>query len=127
MGWRRAADGMRRQLAGRFRLFGRGVLALVTVAWVALVSVGGTSTPASSADPRPLEQTFAVAAVALAARAGQRVEVTSARTETGQVFANPNGTFTSEESAVPVRVRRGTGWVPVDPTLTRGRDGQIRP
>ena len=67
------------------------------------------------------------AALAAARQTGQRVEITSRRTETGQVFANPDGTFTSEESVLPVRVRRGTSWVPVDTTLAVGRDGLVRP
>ncbi|MFF4417826.1 hypothetical protein ACFYY8_35315 [Streptosporangium sp. NPDC001559] len=36
----------------------------------------------------------------------QRVEVSSLRTENRQVFANPDGSFTSETSAPPERVRR---------------------
>ena len=97
----------------RTRASGHALLALVAVAGVALVSVGGTADPAAStAKPQPLERASEAAAVALATQAGQRVEVTSERTETGQIFANPDGTFTAEESPMPVRVRRGTAWVP---------------
>lgn len=66
-------------------------------------------------------------ALALARKSGRQVEAVAARTETGELFANPDGTFTSRESVLPVRVRRGTAWVPVDTTLKVGRDGQIRP
>ncbi|MER7361606.1 LamG-like jellyroll fold domain-containing protein [Nonomuraea wenchangensis] len=56
----------------------------------------------------------------------KRVEVGPLRTETRQVFANPDGTFTSETSALPERVRRDGGWADVDPTLTFAADGSVR-
>ncbi|MGW4638625.1 LamG-like jellyroll fold domain-containing protein [Sphaerisporangium sp. NPDC004334] len=57
---------------------------------------------------------------------GRRVEALAARTETRQVFANPDGTFTSETSALPERVRRGGGWAEVDTTLAFAADGTVR-
>lgn len=72
---------------------------------------------------RPDEQS----ALAAARAAHQRVEVAGLRTETQQVFANPDGTFTLEQHARPVRVRRGTGWAPVDTTLRRLGDGSVSP
>jgi len=66
-------------------------------------------------------------AQAEAARTGQRVEVLGERSENGQVFANPEGTFTAETSVMPVRVRRSGGWVPVDTTLTARSDGTVAP
>ncbi|WP_307666849.1 LamG domain-containing protein [Streptomyces sp. V2I9] len=62
-----------------------------------------------------------------AAEAGRRVEVAGLTTETGQVFANPDGTFTAESSASIERVRRGTGWAAVDTTLVRADDGTLAP
>ena len=62
-----------------------------------------------------------------AAASGTRVELPEQRTENATVFAEPDGTFTAEVSNVPVRVRRGTGWVSVDPTLMRRPDGSIAP
>lgn len=56
----------------------------------------------------------------------QRVEVLPLRTETRQVFANPDGSFTSETAALPERVRRGDGWADVDPTLVFAPDGSVR-
>jgi hypothetical protein len=67
------------------------------------------------------------AAVARARASGQRVEVLSKRSETMEVFAEPNGTFTALLHAGPVRVRRGGGWVPVDTTLERRADGSVGP
>jgi hypothetical protein len=49
---------------------------------------------------------------------GSRVEVMSARTDSVQVFADPGGTTTIEQSLVPEMVRTaGGGWTAVDPTL----------
>ena len=45
--------------------------------------------------------------------------------ETQLVMANPSGSFTLTENSRPVRVRRGSGWVPVDLTLVRGSDGSV--
>lgn len=55
---------------------------------------------------------------ALTARVqGSRVEVMSERTERASLFANPEGTYTSEMAAGPIRVRDGEGWAPIDTTL----------
>ncbi|WP_143193835.1 LamG-like jellyroll fold domain-containing protein [Micromonospora sp. CB01531] len=58
---------------------------------------------------------------------GARVEVAGRRSETTQVFANPDGTVTEERSLAPVRVRDGDRWVPVDLTLVRRADGSVAP
>src|SRR6266508_5115851 len=78
--------------------------------------------------PAPTEQPDDASAATAAARYRQRVEVVSRRTESGQVFANPDGSFTAEESAVPVRARLANGsWAPVDLTLRVGADGTLAP
>jgi hypothetical protein len=69
----------------------------------------------------------AAAASESAQRTKQRVEVTSERTETSTLFANPNGSFTLESSLVPVRVKRDGKWVTADPTLVRNADGSLSP
>ncbi|HEY0471228.1 MAG TPA: RICIN domain-containing protein [Kribbella sp.] len=66
-------------------------------------------------------------AMTRAARTGHRVEVTGARTETGEVYANPDGTKTLEQHPEPVRVRQGTGWVAPDPTLRHTAGGRVVP
>ncbi|MEU8284072.1 LamG-like jellyroll fold domain-containing protein [Micromonospora sp. NPDC048905] len=59
---------------------------------------------------------------------GGRVEVANRRSETTQVFANPDGTLTAEQALAPVRVRQGDNtWVPVDLTLQRRADGVVVP
>ncbi|MEU6264661.1 LamG-like jellyroll fold domain-containing protein [Saccharopolyspora shandongensis] len=43
------------------------------------------------------------------------------------MYANPDGTFTLEQSAVPERVSRDGDWVDVDTTLVRRADGGFEP
>ncbi|MCP2331279.1 LamG-like jellyroll fold domain-containing protein [Actinoalloteichus caeruleus] len=66
------------------------------------------------------------AAVAEAARTGERAEIEAYRTETAQVFAAPDGTLTLEQYTRPVRVLGDQGWQPVDTTLHRDQDGRVR-
>ncbi|MFF0206290.1 LamG-like jellyroll fold domain-containing protein [Streptomyces sp. NPDC005017] len=48
-------------------------------------------------------------------------------TESSQVFANPDGTFTQEMNAAPVRAQRDNGaWAPIDTSLARAADGSVR-
>jgi hypothetical protein len=67
-------------------------------------------------------------ALTAAKACGGRVEDSSRRSVTGQVFANPDGTFTAEENAVPVRAKRADGsWAPIDLTLRANPDGSVSP
>jgi hypothetical protein len=54
------------------------------------------------------------------------VEVLDARTGTVTLWANPDGSFTREESLAPTRVRRDGKWVPQDLRLV-DRDGALAP
>ncbi|MFI5735447.1 LamG-like jellyroll fold domain-containing protein [Kribbella sp. NPDC051587] len=85
--------------------------------------VGTASVPDASA-ATVLDE---VGARGVAAKTGRQVEVATLTTETGQVVANPDGSFTRHESALPVRVRRPSGWVPVDMTLRAGAHGTVAP
>ncbi|MFE9689123.1 LamG-like jellyroll fold domain-containing protein [Micromonospora sp. NPDC005806] len=99
------------------------LVSLVTTA-SALVAV----TPlAATAAPPAQGELGEVAARSAAVAAGRRVEATALRTDRQQVFANPDGTFTLQQFVVPVRVRRGTGWVPVDTNLRPGPAGMVAP
>ncbi len=62
-----------------------------------------------------------------AEESGERVEVIDKRTETAQTFANPDGTFTLEQSNMPVRMERDGQWIDLDPTLAESSDGRVRP
>ena len=73
----------------------------------------GQSQDVAKVDARP-----DVVSARLSARLqGNRVEVTDLRTESSTTWARPDGTLTTDQSAGPVRVRRGDGWVPLDLTL----------
>ncbi|MER5354166.1 ricin-type beta-trefoil lectin domain protein [Kitasatospora sp. NPDC002551] len=82
--------------------------------------------PATPTDEAPDE-----ASALLAARLqGHRVEVTGARTEFTTLWANPDGTLTSDRSTGQVRMKAGEDgkeWVPVDTTLVQTPDGKVAP
>src|SRR5262245_200371 len=93
-----------------------GRLARLGAAGALLVglAIAGVPRPAAAAPPAGCADTATSrpSAMALAARCHRRVEDLSARTQTGQRFANADGTQTSVESAVAVRVLRPDGsWV----------------
>ncbi|MFD2766541.1 LamG-like jellyroll fold domain-containing protein [Micromonospora eburnea] len=121
-------------MVGWRRLVARGVV-VVTAATAGLAGsggvaaghLGGAATDAATAAGQPPVRPGEAEAMATARAVGDRVEVLNQRTETRQVFANPDGTFTSETSAVPERLRRGGGWVPVDTTLRFTPDGSVAP
>ncbi|MBB5857622.1 LamG domain-containing protein [Amycolatopsis umgeniensis] len=102
---------------------------------LALVLVGSSATLASvSVPPEPDAPLAAVAeaaddaaAVVAARRQGTRVEVLDQRTATSTVFVEPDGTRTSEMTAVPTRFKRGDDWVPLDRTLVTRADGSVAP
>lgn len=65
---------------------------------------------------------------ARAAVTGEPVEVVSERTEYSQTTANPDGTYTLQQSATPQRARGKDGeWHDIDVTLERRGDGTIGP
>ncbi|MEU4563770.1 LamG-like jellyroll fold domain-containing protein [Actinoplanes sp. NPDC023936] len=69
-----------------------------------------------------------VVSAAIAAKlCGARVEAIGRRTETTQVFANPDGTITEDRATAPVRVKNGDKWDDVDLTLIRDADGSVVP
>ncbi|MBF8174975.1 LamG domain-containing protein [Streptomyces olivaceus] len=84
--------------------------------------MAGDRTVSTAADSTPESE-----ASALAAQTGERVAVDQAVTESSQVFANPDGTFTQEMNAAPVRARKSDdNWAPIDTTLVREADGTVR-
>jgi hypothetical protein len=105
---------------------GLGVLVVLALLATAVVSASSWS-PVEPGRSRVAEAPDELSAMAAALRQGTRVEAASLRSESANTFANPDGTWTLEQSAGPVRVRRGEGWVPVDPTLTRAADGSWVP
>ncbi len=67
------------------------------------------------------------AAFAAARAQGTPVGVADLTGEAKKVLANPDGTLTAQLSPQPVRVRQGSGWVPVDTGLASMPDGSVRP
>lgn len=59
-------------------------------------------------------------ALVQAAESGERTEVLSQRSETTQVFANPDGTLTQDTYALPQWVRQGKKLAEIDTTLHTG-------
>jgi hypothetical protein len=92
----------------------------------AKVDAADASTPLTGPITAPTEAADEETAMALAGRFRSPVEVLSKRTESAQTFAQPDGSFRFVQAASPQRVRRGSGWVPVDPTLKLS-DGLVVP
>ncbi|UQU67584.1 hypothetical protein COUCH_15490 [Couchioplanes caeruleus] len=97
-----------------------------------MAGVAGAAVPAAAGTPprgttvvQPLQ---ASAALQLAAQADAPVEVVGLRDEYSQTCANPDGSFTLQQSAAPQRVRAADGsWVEPDATLVRRSDGSVGP
>jgi hypothetical protein len=114
--------------------FGRRAAVLVAGCLVGSLSTAVTAvtagaavaeaTPASCVDSQPDP-----ARAALMARTCQRrVEVSSARSQAAQIFANADGSMTLTESLVPRWTRRADGsWAAVDTALRRATDGTVAP
>src|SRR5512142_951545 len=99
--------------ARRWRWLGSGLAAVLLTAPVAPVALPGRAVAAPKACPGAVQQARAASLAAASCRG--RVEVLSGRSETGQVFANPDGSSTLESSLVPARVHRSDGsWANVD-------------
>jgi hypothetical protein len=67
------------------------------------------------------------AAAEQAEAAGRPAPVAALTTATDTVVADPRGGFTLTENVLPVRVRRGGGWVAVSTDLLRNADGSLSP
>src|SRR5437879_6476605 len=81
-------------------------LAAGLVAGLAVPRAGGLSAARGALPGVRLTAWGAASASALAASAGQPVEVLSDRTDYALTFADPDGGFTLDESASPVRVQQ---------------------
>jgi RHS repeat-associated protein len=107
------------------RVFGMLTSASVVAAGIVSVAPPAQAAPAAAHAPEdPGTRPDAASAVVAARTLGRQVEVTDATTSTLRRWANPDGTFTDELSAAPVRTKRADGWVPVDTRLAV-RDGAV--
>ena len=66
-------------------------------------------------------------ALAQAKRTGKAVPVTGATTATSTLTANPDGTLTLTEDAVPVRAQVDGTWRALNPDLVRNANGTLSP
>ncbi|MER7754508.1 hypothetical protein ABTY15_21135, partial [Kitasatospora sp. NPDC097643] len=82
------------------------------------------TTPATAPSTEAPDEASALLAARLQKR---RIEVTGARTEFTTLWANPDGTLTSDRSTGPIRMKVGEAWVPVDTTLVQTPDGKVAP
>ena len=82
----------------------------------------GAGTGSPDLTPGPV-----AAALAQAVSSGQPVTVASETTQTHQLVANPNGTLSSVDAPLPVRVQQNGTWVPLSATLTQNSDGTFSP
>ncbi|MEU2614920.1 LamG-like jellyroll fold domain-containing protein [Micromonospora sp. NPDC007271] len=83
--------------------------------------------PAAGKSPCPVDRADEASAAVAAKLCGARVEVSNRRSETTQVFANPDGTYTEERSLAPVRFVDGGEWRAVDLDLVPQPDGSVTP
>ncbi|MFB7469574.1 ricin-type beta-trefoil lectin domain protein [Kitasatospora sp. NPDC056184] len=115
-----------RRISGALTL---GLLVQTGVAFDALTAAPAAAAPGTPPTaPSPAAEAADEASALLAARLqGRRIEVTKARTEFTTLWANPDGTLTSERSTGPLRMKVGDAWVPVDTTLVRTPDGKVAP
>src|SRR4051794_20766355 len=100
-----------------------GLAAVLLVA--GLVAQPVQQSAAAAPPPCGEEASTQDGAIADAVRCGKPIEDLSARTETDQVFANPDGTFTRSEGLEPQRVRKPDGWHPIDTTLRLDSGGGV--
>ncbi|MFG2825030.1 FG-GAP-like repeat-containing protein [Kitasatospora sp. NPDC048365] len=100
------------------------VVTTVVVALPAQAEASGAPSPA--AGPRAASLTLAQA-TAQAVAGGKDVQASAATTEQSTTTAHPDGTFTVEQSLVPVRKHVNGAWVALDATLRRNADGTVSP
>ncbi|MBT2480366.1 FG-GAP-like repeat-containing protein [Streptomyces sp. ISL-94] len=110
----------------------RSAVATTTVLTAALTAtlLGAVPVTAAASDKgkEPLADAAAeTKAKGEAKKSGKPVEIPSKRTETDDVWANPDGTLTANHALVPVRVYRGGKLVDADTTLAKAADGRITP
>ncbi|MEU3972208.1 DNRLRE domain-containing protein [Streptomyces bacillaris] len=100
-----------------------GLLALeVAIPGATVTATAAPGTPAAA----PVAGAGATSATLAARLGGERVEVLDERTETRTVWANPDGTFTEDRSAGPVRFRNADGsWTDVDIDLAAAPGGKV--
>ncbi|WP_232283996.1 LamG-like jellyroll fold domain-containing protein [Saccharomonospora glauca] len=99
-----------------------GVRSVAVSVVLAVVATLVVLVPAARAE----ESVEVMSATARAQAEGKPVRVEEETTETVEVLANPDGTFTWRQSLTPQRVKRDGKWRSIDTTWERGDDGVVR-
>ncbi|GAA2246111.1 hypothetical protein GCM10010145_11270 [Streptomyces ruber] len=98
----------------------------LTSDFAAAADTTATDTNAADTDSTTAPRNDEERALRQAAETGDPVEIVSARSETSETHALPNGNLRTTQHTQPVRVKREGRWLPVDTTLTEAA-GRIRP
>lgn len=120
-------------LVRRLRCVLRRALPALVAPVLVVPALAATHAQAQSAAPLRAAQLAAASpltqaqAQAQAESSGQAVTVSALTTPASITTANPDGSFTTDESAEPVRAWRDGGWASLDPTLHANSDGTISP
>ncbi|MEU1090016.1 DNRLRE domain-containing protein [Streptomyces sp. NPDC005892] len=93
---------------------------------IALPLTTTPTTATESAPSGPAQAVDALSASVMARLRDRRVEVLSERTETNQVFINPDGSTTREAATAPVRFQEGGKWKDIDVDLVKTSDGDVQ-
>ena len=116
----------------RRRRLSRAVTVVAAVSLTATLSDVVALPERAAAKPKPKpaatcpdQRADRVSAAVTARLCKKRVEITDETTESSQLWANPDGSFSSRVYRGPVRVRQGDRWVPADPTLRKAPDGSV--
>ena len=105
-----------------------GCLSVVAGAGLGGSLVAASASPVvSAAAGQQVLSAAEMTAAAQAASSGKPVSVPDLTTEYSEVEARPDGTFGLTTHRSPVRVKRASGWVPIDTQLSVGADGLLRP
>jgi hypothetical protein len=116
-------------------IFARPLWRLATATVLSMVAVGTVTTsaigaPAQAAPAKPDPKPAAAVGVEASRQAkasGQPVEVTEVTSPVSRTQANPDGTYSTTFSAMPVRMKRGNAWIGLDPELRPNPDGGYSP
>lgn len=108
------------------------LVAAAGTAPAASAAVGSGAVPARAAtaagsDGEPTAPATTDEALARAKKTGRNVEVGSLRSESGDVYATPDGNLEAREYLRPVRTRVDGRWTPIDTELARTTQGTVAP
>ncbi|WP_411101036.1 FG-GAP-like repeat-containing protein [Streptomyces sp. x-45] len=97
---------------------------------VPAAATAGPSVAAAAASSDPVadgSKTEEDYALEQAAATGQPYELLSARTESSDTWALPDGSWSVKRHGTPVRMLRDGAWISTDPTLAFTSDGRVAP